>query len=470
MDSEKQKVALSSVAAAFFLVVIKAAAGLATGSLGLLSEAAHSTLDLGAAAVTLLAVRFSDKPADSDHLYGHGKIENISALIETALLLATCGWIVYESIERLFYGKSVEITGISWGIGIMLLSIAVDISRASMLKRAARTYRSQALEADALHFSSDVWSSAVVIAGLVCVKLSALLNMPALRYGDPCAALGVALLVIIVSLRLARRSIDVLLDTAPQGMIFDIVRAVKAMPGVLEVGAVRVRVSGPQYFIELRLGISKNESHRTLYAIVDRVTARLQQTFPNSDVVISTFPIDLADRHDREIHLAVKRIIDAFPACSNIHNLQVYETAAQKHVALHLEVRENMSLAETHELSHRISRRIQDELCEVGNVSINFEYAEPRHILAHDITAASAALIQGISEMINRAPDKLNCHDIRVFSRQDRLSIFLHCALSKNYPTRALARLTNNLSRRIRAADRRIENVHIHVEPKKREG
>jgi len=201
ISSEKQHVALTSVLAAIFLVTVKTIVGIATGSLGILSEAAHSALDLGAAIVTLFAVRLSDKPADADHTYGHGKIESFSALIETVLLLITCGWIIYEAAERLFFGKSIEIINTTWGIGTMVLSIIIDFSRSRALKKVAQKYKSQALEADALHFSSDVWSSLVVIIGLVCVGLGNYYNIALLSYADPIAALGVSLLVIVVSIK-----------------------------------------------------------------------------------------------------------------------------------------------------------------------------------------------------------------------------------------------------------------------------
>ncbi|MCX5895371.1 MAG: cation diffusion facilitator family transporter, partial [Proteobacteria bacterium] len=306
MKNEKERVAFTSVLAAIFLVTIKVVVGIASGSLGILSEAAHSALDLVAAIVTLFAVRLSDKPADSDHTYGHGKIESFSALIETLLLLVTCGWIIYEAAERLFFGKSVEILNAYWGIGIMVLSIVIDTSRSRALKKVAEKYGSQALEADALHFSSDVWSSLVVIVGLLCVGIGNYFNIPSLRHGDPLAALGVSLLVIVVSIKLGKRTIDVLLDAAPRGMIENVLQEVRQIDGVLDVAGVRVRPSGPTYFIDLNVGISKNESHHGVHNIVHEIQDRLKQKIPNSDVMISTFPIDVSGVADQETYLTVK--------------------------------------------------------------------------------------------------------------------------------------------------------------------
>ena len=166
-DREKRRAAVTSVIAAIGLTLLKIAAGIATGSLGILAEAAHSGLDLAAAVITYVAIRIAVRPADSGHNYGHGKVENLSALFETLLLLATCGWIMYEAINRLFF-RSIEVEASIWAFGVMVISIMVDWSRSRVLKRAAKAHRSQALEADALHFSTDIWSSAVVILGLAC--------------------------------------------------------------------------------------------------------------------------------------------------------------------------------------------------------------------------------------------------------------------------------------------------------------
>ena len=210
-DREKKNVALSSVLAAVFLTLMKLIVGIMTGSLGILAEVAHSGLDLVAAIVTLFAVRASGKPADSEHTYGHGKIENLSALFETLLLLITCAWIIYEAIQRLFF-KSVEIEASIWGFLVMIFAIGIDVSRSRALARVAQKYDSQALEADALHFSTDVWSSTVVIVGLGLVKLSEWLHLPWLVKADAVAAMGVAGIVIYVSLQLGRRTIAGLLD------------------------------------------------------------------------------------------------------------------------------------------------------------------------------------------------------------------------------------------------------------------
>lgn len=465
MGSEKQKVAFTSVMAAVFLTVIKIVIGIFSGSLGILSEAAHSALDLGAAVVTFFAVRLSDKPADRDHNYGHGKIESFSALIETALLLATCGWIMYEAVERLFLGKAMEVKGTFWGVGIMLLSIIINVSRARALKKVAKKYGSQALEADALHFDSDVWSSLVVIGGLICVAIGDFLKIPLLSYGDPVAALGVSVLVISVSVQLGKRTIDVLLDTAPKGMVSEILKEVNQVNGVLDVDNVRVRPSGPNYFIDLSVGLNRNESHRVVHSIVHEIRDRLQQKIPNSDIVISTYPIDVGGAEDREVYHTVKRVVDKFPVCTNIHNIHVYEVADKKYIAIHIEVKESLNLKESHDLSHKIIELVQSDLKDVQDVSVNFEYVRQRHIQAEDITGQSQELIKRVEDVVNRDYERLNCHDIKVYREGEKLAIFLHCEFGADYCTERIEKISDIVSKKIRECSKDIENIHIHPEP-----
>src|SRR5438309_2858713 len=211
MRREKRTVALNSVVAAVVITTLKLIVGIATGSLGVLSEAAHSGLDLVAAVVTLFSVRVSDKPADADHQYGHGKVENFSAFIETGLLLLTCIWIVYEAFKRLFF-HHVEIEPSLAAFVVMFFSMIVDYWRSRALGRIAAKYDSQALEADALHFSTDIWSRGLVVLGLLLVMIGRTYGIGWLRDADPVAALVVAGVVVYVSWRLARRTIDALLD------------------------------------------------------------------------------------------------------------------------------------------------------------------------------------------------------------------------------------------------------------------
>lgn len=247
MEKEKKRVTLISVVAAIFLTGFKLVIGLLTGSLGLLSEALHSALDLVAAIITYFAVRISDKPADHQHQYGHGKVENLSAFIETLLLLLTCVWIVYEAVHRLITGN-MEIEVTYWSYIVVVSSILIDISRSRALMRVAKKYNSQAIEADALHFSTDIWSSVVVLIGLICAQFGFYL-------ADPIAALVVAGIVIYISIKLGKRAINALLDaTSPEHfkMVEKILSTEKA---ILNYHDLKVRTSGAEVFVDVTIHV-----------------------------------------------------------------------------------------------------------------------------------------------------------------------------------------------------------------------
>ena len=292
-QEEKRSAALTSVVAAVGLTIFKIVVGVLTNSLGILAEAAHSGLDLAAALMTFFAVRVADKPADREHQFGHGKVENISALFETLLLLITSGWIIYEAVHRLT-SPEVHVEISAWSFVVMGTSIVVDISRSRILMRAARKHNSQALEADALHFSTDIWSSSVVILGLVLVLASRM--FPALGWlekGDAAAALAVAVIVIFVAGRLGIRSIQALIDAAPANDAYErILEQVGGMQEVADVRAVRIRPSGAGWFVDLHIlmdgTLTLAESHR----VTEHVEEQVQGILPGSDVTVHVEPLE----------------------------------------------------------------------------------------------------------------------------------------------------------------------------------
>jgi len=287
---EKRHAAGTSVIAAVGLTAFKVVIGLLTGSLGILAEAAHSALDLIAALMTFFAVKLSDKPADQHHTYGHGKIENLSALFETVLLLVTCAWIIYEAVRRLFF-HFVEIEVTFWSYAVMVTSIVIDASRSRVLSRAAKKYNSQALEADALHFSTDIWSSAVVILGLVCMQVST--NFPKLEFlhhADAFAALSVAAIVVYISIKLGARTINALLDAAPEGMKEKITEAVEALPGIVDCHHVRVRPMGSSYFIDVHVHMDGKQSLMKAHNLTEKIEQTIEKIIPNADVTVHPEP------------------------------------------------------------------------------------------------------------------------------------------------------------------------------------
>src|SRR5919201_6833399 len=248
MQSVKEKVALSSIAASGGLTLAKGAVGLATGSLAILSEAAHSLLDLAATIMTYFAVRVSGRPADEEHHYGHGKVESVTALAETALLFLLSGIVIWEAVQRLFgtHGQHVEATLAAFAV--IVASIIVDFFRARLLYRVAAETTSEALEADALHFGSDMWSSAAVLVGLIAVALG-------YAWADSAAAIVVAVFICIAGWRLGRRTVETLTDTAPPGVADKIRALVRRIPGVVAVERLRVRQAGETLFVDLVVAV-----------------------------------------------------------------------------------------------------------------------------------------------------------------------------------------------------------------------
>lgn len=265
--------------------------GLLTGSLGILAEAAHSALDLVAAVMTLLAVRISARPADHTHLYGHGKVENLSALFETLLLLATCAWIVWEAVRRLSSHR-VEVEVTFWSFAVMVTSIVIDASRSRVLDRAARRYHSQALEADALHFRTDIWSSSVVIVGLIAVKVGEVFPaLAVLREADAVAALGVSAVVVWICVQLGRRTVDALLDKAPAGLEQSIAAAVEAVPGVRDCHQVRLRYSGPVLFVDLHVLVDGGQTLTQAHDLTEYIEEAIHQIAPEADITVHPEPV-----------------------------------------------------------------------------------------------------------------------------------------------------------------------------------
>lgn len=293
-QNEKRSVALSSVFAAIGLTTFKIIVGLLTNSLGILAEAAHSALDLAAAAMTFFAVRVSDKPADKEHPFGHGKVESVSALFETLLLLATSGWIIYEATHRLMVPQiHVEVS--IWSFLVMGTSIVVDVSRSRMLMAAAKKHNSQALEADALHFSTDIWSSSVVILGLIGVLVARWFpTLVWLEKADAVAALMVAVIVIFVSGKLGFRSIQSLLDAAPKnGEAEKIIETVTALKEVNDVHAVRIRPSGAGWFVDMHVTMNSNLTVAESHAITEKIETIVAGILPKSDVTVHVEPLEV---------------------------------------------------------------------------------------------------------------------------------------------------------------------------------
>ena len=353
---EKFNVALTSVIAAVLLTGTKLAVGLFTGSLGILSEAAHSGLDLGAALMTLFAVKISDRPADDSHHYGHGKVEGFSAFLEVILLLITCAYIIYEAVHRIM-SRNVNIEVTMYSFGVILLSIIVDVSRSRALYRVAKKTNSQALEADALHFSSDIWSSAVVLLGLVCYKFFGF------KLADSIAALAVSIMVIVISIRLAIRTIDVLLDKAPAHMRETIYSLISNTEGVCTIHKLRVRTSGNMVFSDMVISVDSDLSVEEAHKIANNVEHKIRSAFPNSDVIIHIEPNEHGILEEQSYRMTVEKILNEHSLMfKGYHKLTVTCFNRQHLISVHIELDKDAKLNETHAVCDHLEQDIREAI------------------------------------------------------------------------------------------------------------
>ena len=459
MRAEKRGVAGNSVMAAFAITALKIVVGVTTGSLGILSEAAHSALDLIAAVITWFSVRVSDKPADADHQYGHGKVENFSAFIETGLLLLTCLWIVSEAIKRLFF-RHVEIAPSLAAFLVMLFSMTVDFWRSRALGRIAEKYDSQALEADALHFSTDIWSSGVVIVGLLLVMLGRMWNIPWLRVADPIAALFVAGVVVYVSSRLARRTIDALLDAAPTGIRANIIAAVSRVEGLLEVDRVRIRRAGNRYFADLSIGLARNVTFQRSEQVADAVTDAVHSILPDADVVVRSIPRPAISENifDRVRAVAARNNM-------TVHDVSVQDLNGRLHVEQHLELDERLSLKQAHDQVTALEAEIRREVPEISTILTHIE-SEPATIESGNQLVRDAALEKRLKAAIKDFPEVLDMHELEVKRVRGKLYVSCHCTMADDLPLARVHDVQTELESRFKLEAPELFRVLIHPEPR----
>src|SRR5215472_13514016 len=373
---EKKRAALLSVGSAAILLSLKTFLVVKTGSLGVLSEALHSGLDLVAAIITFLSIRLSDRPADETHPYGHGKFENFSAFVETGLLALTALYIIYEAFDRLFF-HAVHIQPSVTAVVVLLVALSIDMTRARALGHAARKFSSEALEADALHFSTDVWSTVAVIAGVGLVWAGETWNLPWLIYADALAALAVAAVILWVGSQLGRRTLDALLDAAPEGLQQEIVRAVARLDGVLGVERVRVRRAGKHHFVDATVSVPRTATLEQVHALSDAIEKRIGEIVP-SDVMVHAEP---RPRKGEHLFEAIRALAQRMGL--GIHDLSALEQNGHLFVELHLEVDENLSLREAHRQATELEEGIRQLRAGPSDVNIHIEPLG-RHIATTD--------------------------------------------------------------------------------------
>ena len=466
-SATKRSAALSSVLAALAITLLKLLTGVLSGSLGMLSEAAHSGIDLMASGITLLAVRVSDRPADEDHNYGHGKLESLSAAFEAILMVGSCVWIGREAIRRLVHHTHLDLRWSVWPFVVLLLSMAVDAVRSRSLHRVAQEHRSDALEADAVHFGTDIWSSAAVLVGLLAAFAGERLHLPSLEYADPVAALVVAVIILRVTWDLARRTVDSLLDATPPEaraqIRRDLVRDLQAVHGVLTVERVRVRRSGSDTFVDLTLGLPRNLTFQRSEQITSAASEAVRQRLPGADVVIHTVPtVSLGE--------SVFDRIRAVAARSNlaIHDVSVQQYDGALHVEQHLEVPETMSLRQAHEIATQLESDMRSEIPGIATLLTHIE-SEPATIANSAQMEASQNLENQLRATAGHFPEILDIHEISLTrghgGAASSVQVNCHCTLPDDLSMEAVHEIITNFESEFRLDHPQVSRVFIHPEP-----
>ncbi|HUA00931.1 MAG TPA: cation-efflux pump [Candidatus Aquilonibacter sp.] len=455
---EKRMAALGSVGSAVVLVTLKVALAVFSGSLGILSEALHSILDLVAAVITYLSVRVADKPADEQHLYGHGKVESFSAFVETGLLLLTALYIIWEAFQRLLF-RTATIRLSPGVILIFLLTMGIDFVRSRALTRVAKKYPSEALEADALHFSTDVWSTFVVVLGITGAWLGERFGLPWLGMLDAVAALGVAGVIIWIGSRLGRRTVEALLDVAPRGLQDRITRAVDGTSGVLHTERVRVRRAGQRYFVDVTISVPRTASLEQAHAASEAVEHSIERVVP-ADVVVHVEPRAPTNEH----------LFDTIRAIAQRRGLAVHELSAHQldgrlFVELHLEVNEDASLREAHLRATELEDEIRAATDPHALVNIHIEPLGARIPGAAEMKELSLAVQHFLNALPSEYPELADCHEVHVRSVEHKILVSCHCAMDGDLPVTLVHDITAALESRVKDHFPQIFRVTVHPEP-----
>lgn len=453
INSEKQSVALVSMAASAGLALAKLVAGLLTGSLGILSEAVHSFTDFCATVITFFAVRIGDQPPDERHHYGHAKFESIAALAQTALLLGTTGWIAYEAIHRLISGET-EILLTWWAAAVIVASIVIDFFRSRALRRVAEATSSEALAADALNFTSDMWSSLAVLLGLG----AAWLGYPA---ADSIAALIVALVMAVAALRLGQRTLDTLLDAAPGSATEDIRKIVEATDGVLALERLRIRPAGATLFTGVLVSVPRTMPVDDMTALSQKLVHDIKAAYPNADVTITTNPVAL---DDESVSQRV-RLIAQHQGLA-IHHLTIQRVGIRTAVSFDLEVDGKMALEAAHEKATILEAAIRRELGEDVEVESHIEPLPEKILPGEDLEAGDKGEIETMLRKLCAAEKRISdLHNVRVRRNPEGLFVHYHCRFEPTETVETVHEIIDRIEKELRQEKPEVRRVIAHAEP-----
>ncbi|HXD13523.1 MAG TPA: cation diffusion facilitator family transporter [Xanthobacteraceae bacterium] len=455
--NEKEKAALGSIGASAGLTAAKAAVGLLSGSLAILSEAAHSLLDLAATLLTYFAVRISGKPADAEHQYGHGKVESVTALAETAFLFLLSAVVIFEAAQRLLGDRTYSVEATAVAFLVISISIVVDFFRARTLRRVAKKTSSQALEADALHFGSDMWSSIVVLIGLAGVALGYAL-------ADAVAAMVVAVFICMAGWRLGRRTIDTLTDTAPPGVSERAAAIARRVPGVVSIERVRARPGGAVFFVDLAVGVSRALPLDRVAAIKARLARAIRADMPEAEITITTEPRALDDETVRERVMLIAR-----NSGLAVHHVAVQAIAGRLSVSADLEVEGTLTLAAAHDIASRLEEAIREELGPEVEVETHIEPLPAIVVAGRDAAAARVDEVRQVLAALGAGiADLGEVHDVRVRETAGGEIVNFHCRVDPGLSVAAVHDMVDGLERGLRRRFPTIARAIGHAEPRPR--
>jgi len=460
----KRTAASRSVLTAISLTTLKLVVALGTGSLGILSEATNSGLDVLAAALIYFTVWVSDKPADANHPYGHQKVENFAAFLQTGLVFATCLWIIVAAVRRLLF-LPVEVEVNIWAIGVMMISITVSWFRARELEHVAREHRSQALESHALNYRLDIWSGAVVLFGLLMILAGERWGIAGLQMADPIAALIVVGFVIYHSALLGLKTMDALLDAAPAGLPATITEIVSGIAGVVSCERARVRHAGSMFFVDLKIAVDRRIAFDHVPAILAAVRSRVGEILPDADIMIHTEPYLPSEENLFERVRGIARRSNLA-----VHDLLAHEVEGNLTLDLHLEVNEELTLNQAHDRANVLERQIFEEAPEVAAINTHIE-GEGAHIdadeMSLDLRHQMAAALRDVATQV---PDILDCHDIAIREIHQKIYVSCHCLVDGSLPITRVHDRTVELEALFKKTFPAIHKVTIHTEPESERG
>jgi len=453
MSAAKQQVAAISIIASASMAAVKFVVGVAIGSIALISEALHSSVDLIATIITWIVVKISDKPADAEHHYGHGKLESLSALGVIALLYILAGGIVVEAYGRLREGAPPPVLS-ALPFVVLVIDIAVNFWRARALHKTAMDTKSQALEADALHFASDVLGSFAVIIGLGLAAFG-------FDWGDSAAAIAVAVLISVLGLRLCKSTIETLLDRAPDGASEKAEAAIRTIPGIVDVERLRVRMVGPRHFVDATVQVPRTYPIDRIDAIKHRAQDAVTAALHDADLTFTAVPVARNNESVRDRVMVIAR-----NSGLAIHHVTVHDLGEKLTVSIDLEVDGEMPLDKAHDIAHRLEASIREDFGTDVEVDTHIEPLEPELPLGTDSAASRVAEIQ--QALARFAADTGAIHDVhnvRVRDTDAGEIVNFHCRAAPSMSVIAVHQNVDAIERALRRAYPTVKRVISHAEP-----